>query len=79
MRGRRVATASIYFDFDMGYWRLEQCKGPMNREVCEDLPGRGNGLGAQGHNAEPTDLYFLASETVRRYQHAQDKRERESK
>jgi hypothetical protein len=78
MLDRHVATASIYFDFETGHWRLEQCRGPKNREVCENGTKQRHGLDTQEYSAEPTDLYFLAREIVRRYQHAHDEHNKES-
>lgn len=57
--GCRLATASLVFDYAEDRWRLEQCKGFGNREVCFN-------------QNEPTDLHFLVEDIVRLYQQAQD-------
>ncbi len=53
--GRRLATASIYFDFESNRWRIEQCKGYANVEVC-------------WQNGEPSDLLFVVEDMIRLYQ-----------
>lgn len=65
--GRRVATASIYFDFDEMRWRFEQCKGIGNVEVCE-MP-----IAIDGEQArqELCDIYFVVQELVVVYQRVQ--------
>jgi hypothetical protein len=66
--GRRQATVSIYYDFDEMRWRLEQCKGYGNAEVCETVVS-GNG---DRQNAELSDIHFLVQYVVVLYQRAQE-------
>lgn len=66
--GRRVATASIYYDFDETRWRIEQCKGAGNSEVCEapvvaDEPSADNQL---------SEIHFVVQELAVLYQRAQE-------
>jgi hypothetical protein len=53
--GRRLATASLVFDYDDDRWKLEQCKGYGNMKV-------------DFKDVEPTDLHFLVADLVRLYQ-----------
>jgi hypothetical protein len=53
--GRRLATASLVFDYEHNRWRVEQCKGYANTEVC--FP-----------NSEPSDLHFVVEDLARLYQ-----------
>ena len=52
---RRIATASLLFDYDANRWRVEQCKGHSNSEVCWE-------------GAEPSDLFFVIEDMARLYQ-----------
>jgi hypothetical protein len=66
--GRRLATASIYYDSQEERWRIEQCKGVGNCEVCEtpmnaDESPAGNQL---------SDIHFVVQELVVMYQRAQE-------
>jgi len=65
---RRLATASIFFDFEVARWRLEQCKGFDNIEVCVDKTSSDNAF----LQAEPSELYFVVQYLVVQYQKAQD-------
>ena len=66
--GRRVATASLYFDFDSMRWRIEQCKGYDNTNVCEVF------IASEGMTArnELCDIHFLAKYLAALYQRAQE-------
>jgi hypothetical protein len=57
--GRRVATASLVFEYDEDRWKLEQCKGYCNMEVSFQ-------------ESEPSDLHFVVQDIVRLYQQAQE-------
>lgn len=64
----RLATASLYFDFDTMFWRIEQCKGYGNREVCEiPIFDGGSMVGT-----DLSDIHFVAQQIVTLYQHAQE-------
>lgn len=67
--GERVATASIYFDFFDRRWRLEQCKGYGNREVCRCSFS----VHESESGDEPSELHFLVQHLVALYQQAQEK------
>lgn len=69
--GRRLATSSIYFDFDLMLWRFEQCKGYGNLEVCEIVMFSGEDRPSPA-GMELSDIYFLAHDIVRIYQRAED-------
>jgi len=73
--GKRIATASLYFDFDSMRWRIEQCKGVGNVEVCK-VPVADDGVEAR---TELCDIYFVVQELAvlyQRVQGVQDVRER---
>ncbi|MBI5791400.1 MAG: PcfJ domain-containing protein [Rhodocyclales bacterium] len=66
--GRRVATASIYYDLDEDRWRIEQCKGIGNSEVFDpsvtsDESPADNQL---------SDIHFVVQELAALYQRAQE-------
>lgn len=65
---RRLATASIYFDFSEMRWRFEQCKGYSNSEVCNEPVMNEN----EPLTTELSDLHFLVQYLVTRYQRAQE-------
>lgn len=65
---RRVATASIYYDFVEDRWRIEQCKGIGNSEVCEP-PVLSDELPADNQLSE---IHFIMQELATRYQRAQE-------
>lgn len=66
--GRRVATASIYYDFDEDRWRIEQCKGIGNSEVCEAL------VAADELSVchQLSEIHFVVQELAVLYQRAQE-------
>jgi len=65
---RRVATASLYFDFDAHCWRIEQCKGYGNEEIYEKYIGsRGASRGV-----DPDGIVLVLLELLARYQRAQE-------
>lgn len=66
--GRRMATASIYYDFDEERWRIEQCKGIGNSEVCEAPVAVDESL-ADGQLSE---IHFVVQELAVLYQRAQE-------
>lgn len=66
--GRRVATASLYFDFDLMRWRIEQCKGYANGNVTDANPERDS----QPTQSGLTDLHFLVEYLLVKYQAAQN-------
>ena len=68
---RRLATVSIYFDFDDMRWRLEQCKGYGNLEVCEVAIDTRKDQ-SSSVQVELSDIYFLAQDIVRLYQRAEN-------
>ena len=55
--GRRMATASLIFNDELGHWCVEQCKGYANFEVCWT-------------DDEPSDVFFVAEDLARLYQKA---------
>lgn len=55
--GRRMATASLVFDYKRNRWCVEQCKGFANREVC-------------WIDGEASDLLFVVEDMARLYQKA---------
>lgn len=65
--GRRIATASLYFDFDLRRWRIEQCKGIGNVHVSE-VPIVDDGVEAR---TELCDIHFVVQELVVLYQRVQ--------
>lgn len=65
--GRRVATASFYYDFDEERWRIEQCKGYANGNVTDENPDWVN----QTTRPDFTDLHFLVEYLLVKYQAAQ--------
>ncbi len=65
--GRRIATASLYFDFDLRRWRIEQCKGIGNVEVSE-VPIADDGVEAR---MALCDIHFVVQELVVLYQRVQ--------
>jgi hypothetical protein len=62
--GRRVATASFYYDFDEDRWRVEQCKGYANGNVTDQNPDRGS----QSIQSGLTDVHFLVEYLLVKYQ-----------
>lgn len=66
--GRRIATASLYFDFDSRRWRIEQCKGIGNVEVCE-MPVAADEVETR---IELCDIHFVVQELVALYQRVQE-------
>jgi hypothetical protein len=64
--GRRVATASFYYDFDEERWRIEQCKGYANGNVTDHFADGGR----QSTQPSPTDLHFLVEYLLVKYQAA---------
>ena len=66
--GKRVATASLYFDFQSMRWRVEQCRGYGNAEVCEELVVIDGGQS----RLELCDTHFVVQELVALYQRAQE-------
>lgn len=68
LEGRRQATVSIYYDFDEMRWRLEQCKGYGNAEVCETAAPGNDGR----QNDDLPDIHFLVQYVVVLYQKTQD-------
>ena len=57
--GRRMATASLVFDYKRNRWCVEQCKGFANREVC-------------CMDGELSELYFVVEDMARLYQKAHE-------
>ena len=53
--GRRIATASLVFDYERNHWCVEQCKGFANCEVCWT-------------DAGASDVYFVVQDMARLYQ-----------
>jgi hypothetical protein len=58
--GRRIATASLVYDYECNRWRIEQCKGYADCEVC-------------WRSGEPSDLLFVVEDLARLYQKAHEK------
>ena len=65
---RRVATASIYYDFDEKRWRIEQFKGYANGDVTYHYADGGS----QSTQPGLTDLHFLVEYLLVTYQAAQN-------
>lgn len=66
--GRRVATASFYYDFDEERWRIEQCKGYANGNVTDGYAD----WASQSTKSGLTDLHFLVEYLLVKYQAAQN-------
>ena len=66
--GRRVATASLYFDFDENRWQIEQCKGYGNLNVTEEPQGSEDRRTIEAR----TDVAFLVEYLLVKYQAAQN-------
>jgi len=61
--GERLATLGL--TKEPGYWRLDQCFGPANAEVLEEMScylDEDEVLQTEYH---PTDLYYVAQEVAR--------------
>lgn len=65
--GNRLATAALIWLDD--YWHLEQVKGHDNAEVLENEETFFNG-NSTVTQLEPTELYFVGQEILRRYRAA---------
>ena len=61
--GERLATLGI--TNDQGSWSFDQCYGPSNAEVLEEIYGYLDEDEVLQFDSNPTELYYVAHEVVR--------------
>lgn len=61
--GERLATLGLVYDED--YWRFDQCLGPANKEVMEELSCHLDENGVLHTDVFATELYYVAHEVGR--------------
>lgn len=61
--GERLATLGLHYI--EGYWRFDQCTGPSNSEVMEEIEGYFDENGKFQTELFATELYFVAQEVAR--------------
>ncbi len=61
--GERLATLGLSYDF--GYWRVDQCFGPSNTEVMEEICAFLDEDGVLQTETFATELYYVAQEVAR--------------
>ena len=61
--GERMATLGIRND--EGYWRFDQCSGPSNGDVLEEVNEYYDDEGILQTEYLPTEIYYVAHEVVR--------------
>ncbi len=61
--GERVATLGL--EYDLCYWRFDQCFGPSNTEVLEEIRTYLDEDGELQEEIYATEIYYVAHEVVR--------------
>lgn len=61
--GERVATLGL--KYDLSYWRFDQCFGPSNTEVLEEIRTYLDEDGELQEEIYATEIYYVAHEVAR--------------
>lgn len=61
--GERLATLGLVYDED--YWQVDQCLGPANKEVMEEISSHIDENGMLHTEVFATELYYVAHEVGR--------------